>query len=138
MSKQIKRTIEDVISDEKKLLEKSDVLVVRQKELARQEEAFFSNYGQSMSSIRQILDNYTSPSTRNFYEDLLARMEGSKKAMAIAFEEDGDAIKAESKAIDDRLTLLYEERLTLQNQVDSHQATSDETATTDSNSRKEK
>lgn len=109
-----KRTREQVLEEEKELLGQEEALVARKKSLTQREERFFSHFQESLSHVRTISEHYaTSPSAQTFYSDFLMQLHRTHSQMADTFEEERQALKKDSKDLDDSLRNLHEEKTRL-------------------------
>lgn len=117
------RSLEQVLSEERKLLLQEEKLAADRRELNKREEQFFSSFEQSLTNVQTILDNYVaSSSARAFYYDFLDQLYITKRKMSVAFDDERNTIMIDLKKLEVTKRSLYEEKLAIQNQENTNKA----------------
>lgn len=117
------RSLEQVLSEERKLSLQEEQLTADRRELNKREEQFFSSFEQSLTNVQTILDNYVaSSSARAFYYDFLDQLYITKRKMSVAFDDERNTIMIDLKKLEVTKRSLYEEKLAIQHQENTNKA----------------
>lgn len=117
------RSLEQVLSEERKLSLQEEKLAADRRELNKREEQFFSSFEQSLTNVQTILDNYVaSSSARAFYYDFLDQLYITKRKMSVAFDDERNTIMIDLKKLEVTKRSLYEEKLAIQHQENTNKA----------------
>lgn len=117
------RSLEQVLSEERKLSLQEEKLAAHKRELNKREEQFFSSFEQSLSNVQTILDNYVaSSSARAFYYDFLDQLYITKRKMNVAFDDERNTLMLDIKKLEVTKRSLYEEKLAIQCQENTNKA----------------
>lgn len=117
------RSLEQVLSEERKLSLQEEKLASDKRELNKREEQFFSSFEQSLTNVQTILDNYVaSSSARAFYYDFLDQLYITKRKMSVVFDDERNRIMIDLKNLEVTKRSLYEEKLAIQHQENTNKA----------------